>query len=1399
MRRYILFVLFLCLHWVAWGQKDYEYRYWFDKDHGKQQTGTFSSGMLHIDADLSGLDASLHAFHLQVKDTGGVWSAPVTRYFVHDVAPKTTFEYWMDSEMQRHQLSAPSGHVDMDVSGLEEGLHFLRFQLSDNQGQSWSPLTRCFFKIPREEDFTCSYWVDADYANAKSVKYTGEPVMLDVADMEDGFHILYMQVHSKNSASMPATRMFIKVPQTAGVSSLTCICLIDGQLYKSEQVASEGGVVKWDLDVASLSQGLHNMQVQVLTPTGAATNVSNHFFIRTALQEELDNMSLVYSVDGKVFQSVAGKASNGLYHFDVDVASLDDGLHRITYQLASETGTSTRIQTDFFIKTPVGGYGIMSYRYWLNNNMANAKTVQLDKRTSPFVLTKLLPVDTEPIRSACFQFEVKDGRPMVYAKNDFHISFFDATGRQVDECKQYVDYGVSQAVEDITDLQATQTFARPATNTVKWFKFEAEKGDTIAVRTNQASSIQVFSPSGKEIYAASADKSVIYGGCHTWEDGTFYIAVHDVTGTKPSITLDYMHMDKYDVVAQDVHVVGNGGCSTITFQGNGFRNLCAVDLFTVNGDTIHAVDIGHESDASTTATFDFSGVELGKYDALFHFSEEDKTFKNNITVEEAKDIELVTKVSYPSTFLRGGSATYSVEITNKGNMTAYFVPTEISLLTEDFTNITSVIFKDKTGKRVDGLEIEGIDTDSIDSDLLCSYIDEINGISGLSSFSILSDSTNNCEIGFTDRYFSIPPMSTVAYQVEIMSTNAFSLYARVPNKWFAVKTLDKNYALRAKSVGEICCEKEKWECISSNISNILGFIPGATGCIASLADFGVYSTFEIMCADGASPLDKLKNALSNKTANFINKGLSSALNCAGARILKQIQDLKNKLKDLEQARKLKLQQAVNYNRIYENAITNYDEKMWLAEEYYKAGNIDEAERIAEEAKTIKNNALRFKEESDNCYKEADRLTSEMNNCTNQIDQENLNMANLLGHIKNGLNFLQDAISCSSERLDAAKKCRDGDSHGGSSSPVNSYDPNDIFGYIAPSGSKFIGKSVVTLPYRIEFENDTTFATASAHVVEVKDTLDSKLFDLATYAPTSIKIGDKTEYLDGSPNFVKTIDMRPAINALAQVEGRYDQANGIATWRFTSIDPMTMEPTDDVMQGFLPVNYDGKSGIGEVAFDISLKQQFEDGTQIPNRANIIFDTNDPIMTPTWTNTVDAIAPESQVTEVVQLNDSIARIYVEGADSRSGVWKYDVYVQQGSGAAWIKAAECTADSSFVDYRFYEGLDYGFCVLATDSAGNVEQKELAREGTFVKVNMGDVNSDGEINTLDTSLTNAYYLEQPVAILVLAADVNGDGVIDTLDSTQITQLYLNANNTAGAKATMARQRITTTRTIKQ
>lgn len=169
--------------------------------------------------------------------------------------------------------------------------------------------------------------------------------------------------------------------------------------------------------------------------------------------------------------------------------------------------------------------------------------------------------------------------------------------------------------------------------------------------------------------------------------------------------------------------------------------------------------------------------------------------------------------------------------------------------------------------------------------------------------------------------------------------------------------------------------------------------------------------------------------------------------------------------------------------------------------------------------------------------------------------------------------------------------------------------------------------------------------------------------------------------------------------------------GIAEWRFTSLDPMTMEATDDLMQGILPVNYDGTSGIGEVMFEVGLKSGKEDGATVNNRASIVFDYEAPILTPTWTNIVDAVAPTSGIADVTMENDTTAVLHVVAEDNLSGVWYYDVYAQYGQEAMWVKVGEHVTDSLF-SFHVYEDIDYGFCVLAVDSAGNVEQKTIDRE---------------------------------------------------------------------------------------
>ena len=286
--------------------------------------------------------------------------------------------------------------------------------------------------------------------------------------------------------------------------------------------------------------------------------------------------------------------------------------------------------------------------------------------------------------------------------------------------------------------------------------------------------------------------------------------------------------------------------------------------------------------------------------------------------------------------------------------------------------------------------------------------------------------------------------------------------------------------------------------------------------------------------------------------------------------------------------------------------------------------------------------------------------------------------------------------------------------------------------------------------------------------------------------TGIKLGGHDVFLsdadvttkNGNTTFVKTIDVRPEINAIAQVEGAYNSQTGIAEWRFTSLDPMSMEPTDELIQGILPVNIDGTSGIGEVMFEVGVKPNKGDGTEVKNRASIVFDYEEPILTPTWTNIVDAVAPESYIKQVVMENDTVATLHLVGSDNRSGVWRYNVYVQAGEDAPWWLAGE-NLTTPTCQYTGTKGVNYGFYVAATDSAGNVEKKAMTREVTVNTITRGDANDDNIVNAIDAVLAINYYLDEEHTFLNFeAADVVKDDIIDAKDVVAIQQIYLNTSN---------------------
>ena len=1351
-------------------------QYWFDSgvDNVQIQEGLSGSYVL----DVSQLSDGLHTLHYQVTGTDDVIYALSSEVFLKmtnslaepedetPVAPAQV-QYWFDSDVDNTQIQEGlSGSYVLDVSQLSDGLHTLHYQVTGTDDVIYALSSEVFLKMTNSlaepEGATpvaaaqVQYWFDSDLDNIQTHNGISGSYALDVSRLSDGLHTLHYRVTGTDGFVYAiASDVFLKMEDSISeYAEAPAVAASKMQYWFDSDLASiqthDGFSGSYVLDVSQLSDGLHTLHYRVTGSDNVIYALSSEVFLKMAnsLSEPYIETAMVakkmkYWFDTDISSAVLTDVANSLQ--TIDVSALPSGLHTLYYQIVYEDGNVGPAATGIFLKNYVeaqaeGENSITKYQYWLNDNSTTLQTVTLDATVNPYTLIALLPMQKVPLSSGCFHFEVKDGMPMMYAKNDFHIRFHDAAGYFVDsDSRQFIDYSISQNVEPVQSLEGymgTVSLNKPDSNDVVWYTIHAEPGDTVAFCSSQATTIQVFAPSGAEVFKTSESASVKWSGIHTWENGTYYLAVHDVTGSQSTMTLEYMHMDKYDVVDWDVNRVGNGGCSTITFKGNGFRDLYAVDLYNSQGDSIKSVAVGFIDDANVSVTFNFTDAPLGNYDAVFHFTTEDKIFNSIVNVEEAQEIELALDVRYPSSFLRGTSTTYTITVTNKGNSTAYNVPMEIYLsAANSFSDITSVKFKDEQGKEFNNFTLDMIEErDSIDDETLA-YIDElIRELDGLHVFIVKNDSTGDGEYGFTDQLITIAPNSSSTFYVEIKSSTTVNLNVRIPSEWITVHTESETAQARRKSrasESNLCCEKEKWECTVGIVADLIGLVPVA-GCASAIVDLATFTTFEIACADGntlgSKELEFYRSLANNKKKreSAINKVINGLLGCISGALGKSIKAINDKLKPARKARQAALDAAkvAKDKRAQSLASSNYF--LNKSDEAYAAGNIDEAKRWLDSYDEALENAKRYLKEAEEKEKEAASLLETITNLEKELFEKKNTLKDFIDKLKDRFGDSIANLKENSECFQAWKKAEancppDSDDDGGSSTPQPPADPNDIYGYLSEAGSKFIADSVARVNYTIEFENDTTFATAAAHTIVIKDTLDSRYFDLTKFMPTGVRIGNREAFLnetdvvtgDGKTSFVRTIDMRPEINAIAQVEGEFNQKNGIAQWRFTSLDPMTMEPTDDLMQGILPVNYNGTSGIGEVMFEVGVKPGKNDGTELKNRAGIVFDYEEAILTPTWTNIVDAVEPRGYVSGCTMVNDSTLRIFADAEDARSGVWKYEWYVQHGENAPWWKEGE-TYDDCF-DFRFYEGFDYGLCVVVTDSAGNRERKELARERIF------------------------------------------------------------------------------------
>lgn len=193
--------------------------------------------------------------------------------------------------------------------------------------------------------------------------------------------------------------------------------------------------------------------------------------------------------------------------------------------------------------------------------------------------------------------------------------------------------------------------------------------------------------------------------------------------------------------------------------------------------------------------------------------------------------------------------------------------------------------------------------------------------------------------------------------------------------------------------------------------------------------------------------------------------------------------------------------------------------------------------------------------------------------------------------------------------------------------VRSIDPNDKFGPTGLGAQRVVPVDA-PLYYTINFENASS-ATAPVQELVIVDQLDPNL-DWSTFQFTEIAYGERVIPISQGAGVLQyqAEDTPPASviagttqgDMIIKINATVNAQTGSVIWRLRAIDSATNDYPVDALAGFLPPENGSGRGQGRVNFSIRPKPNTPMNTTITNKASIIFDDNEPIITNEVSNIV-----------------------------------------------------------------------------------------------------------------------------------------------------------------------------------
>ena len=348
--RYLLIAAAALISTAATAQKTIaERQYWIDGNITEAQVLAESPTSISI----GDLKPGLHSLTVRVKDSEGLWSSQVAKYFIVPFASTSAtsnsiekHQYWIDGDLQAAvtSTSQPSAIV---IENLKPGLHSLTVRVQDNAGV-WSSQVAKYFIVPFAStsiaDKTIKehqYWIDGKIE--ARVTQEQQPEIIDIETLKPGLHSLTVRVQDNAGMWSSQVAKYFIVPFNETTVENKEIVLhqywIDGKLDAIFSSATQPSTI--DISNPKLKPGLHSLTVRVKDNAGAwSSQVAKYFIVKDDdLVEETAITRYMYWFDDASDDLHTGPLASASGTMDIDISDVEAGVHTLWWCCGDSKGT----------------------------------------------------------------------------------------------------------------------------------------------------------------------------------------------------------------------------------------------------------------------------------------------------------------------------------------------------------------------------------------------------------------------------------------------------------------------------------------------------------------------------------------------------------------------------------------------------------------------------------------------------------------------------------------------------------------------------------------------------------------------------------------------------------------------------------------------------------------------------------------------------------------------------------------------------------------------------------------------------------------------------------------------------------------------------------------------------